>query len=110
MAQQILSGNPLLDEARALSARVRVTLAETPELIRKPQTTNNEGAEMSAEITPLTPQRAGELYAGGQSVIEVARDYGMSYSQVRRFIATSGTPIRGASARLKGRTRKADNS
>lgn len=60
--------------------------------------------------TELTPQRAGELYAAEQSVIEIAREYEMSYSQVRRLIATSGTPIRDASARLKGRTRKTDKS
>jgi len=29
--------------------------------------------------TELTAQRAGELYASGQSVIEVAREYNMTY-------------------------------
>lgn len=57
--------------------------------------------------TELTPQRAGELYASGQTVIEVARAHGMSYGQVRKLLAASGTPIRDASSRLKGRTRTA---
>lgn len=55
----------------------------------------------------LTPQQAGELYASGQTVIEVARAHGMTYGQVRKLIASSGVPIRDASARLKGRTRSA---
>lgn len=57
--------------------------------------------------TELTPQRAGELYASGQTVIEVARAHGLSYGQVRKLLAASGTPIRDASSRLKGRTRSA---
>lgn len=57
--------------------------------------------------TELTPQRAGELYASGQSVIEVARAHGLSYGQVRKLLAANGTTIRNSSERLKGRTRKA---
>jgi hypothetical protein len=60
--------------------------------------------------TELTAQRAGELYASGQSVIEVAREYSMTYAQVRKLIGASGTPIRSASDRLKGRTRKAERA
>ena len=56
--------------------------------------------------TELTPQMAGELYTSGQSVIEVARAHGMTYAQVRKLLATNGTPIRSSSERLKGRTRK----
>lgn len=57
--------------------------------------------------TELTAQRAGELYSQGQTVIEVARAHGLTYGQTRKLIAASGTPIRDASGRLKGRTRKA---
>ncbi len=51
-------------------------------------------------------QKAGELYAAGKSVVEVASEINVTYSQARKLIAASGTPIRDASARLKGRTRK----
>lgn len=56
--------------------------------------------------TELTAQRAGELYASGQTVIEVARSHGLTYGQAHKLIKASGTPIRNASDRLKGRTRK----
>lgn len=55
--------------------------------------------------TELTAQRAGELYASGQTVIEVARAHGLTYSKAHKLIKASGTPIRSASDRLKGRTR-----
>lgn len=50
--------------------------------------------------------RAGELYAGGKSVAEVAAELSVTYSAARKMIKDSGTPVRDASARLKGRTRK----
>lgn len=54
----------------------------------------------------LSAQQAGELYAAGQTVDQIAKGNGMSYSQARKLIVASGTPIRDASSRLKGRTRK----
>jgi len=60
--------------------------------------------ETTAIIT-ATPERAGELYASGKTVFEVAQEIGTPYAKTRKLIVTSGTPIRDASARLKGRTR-----
>ena len=53
----------------------------------------------------LTPQRAAELYTSGQTVYQVAVSNGITYGQARKLIVASGTPIRDASSRLKGRTR-----
>lgn len=58
------------------------------------------------ETTP-TPQRAGELYAGGKTVLEVALELGTTYAKATKLIKSSGVEIRSASARLKGRTRTA---
>jgi hypothetical protein len=104
-----LSGlEPLLNEARGLITRSRVALAEMPAQIQTPKTKPNTRKETAKTMsTELTAQRAGELYASGMSVIEVAREHNLTYSKVRKLIADSGTPIRDASARLKGRTRKA---
>jgi hypothetical protein len=104
-----LSNDKLLNEAAALIATSRLTLqliAEDIDTI-KPTSTQRRSTIMSTE---LTAQRAGELYASGQSVIEVAREYSMTYAQVRKLIGASGTPIRSASDRLKGRTRKAERA
>jgi hypothetical protein len=104
-----LSNDKLLNEAAALIATSRLTLqliAEDIDTI-KTASTQRRSTIMSTE---LTAQRAGELYASGQSVIEVAREYSMTYAQVRKLIGASGTPIRNASDRLKGRTRKADRA
>jgi len=104
-----LSNDKLLNEAAALIAKSRVTLqliAEDIDTI-KTASTQRRSTVMSTE---LTAQRAGELYASGQSVIEVAREYNMTYAQVRKLIGASGTPIRNASDRLKGRTRKAERA
>lgn len=60
---------------------------------------------MSTSIT-LTAQQAGSLYASGQTVDQIAKGNGITYSQARKLIVASGTPIRDASSRLKGRTRK----
>jgi hypothetical protein len=104
-----LSGtNTLLNEARGLIERSRVALAETPAQNPTPNTkTNTTKEKVKIMSTELTAQRAGELYASGMSVIEVAREHNLTYSKVRKLIADSGTPIRDASSRLKGRTRKA---
>lgn len=104
-----MSNDKLLNEAAALIAKSRVTLqliAEDIDTI-KTASTQRRSTVMSTE---LTAQRAGELYASGQSVIEVAREYNMTYAQVRKLIGASGTPIRNASDRLKGRTRKAERA
>lgn len=104
-----MSNDKLLNEAAMLIAKSRLTLqliAEDIDTI-KPTSTQRRSTIMSTE---LTAQRAGELYASGQSVIEVAREYSMTYAQVRKLIGASGTPIRSASDRLKGRTRKAERA
>ena len=104
-----MSNDKLLNEAAALIATSRLTLqliAEDIDTI-KSSSTQRRSTIMSTE---LTAQRAGELYASGQSVIEVAREYSMTYAQVRKLIGASGTPIRNASDRLKGRTRKAERA
>ena len=104
-----MSNDKLLNEAAALIATSRLTLqliAEDIDTIKK-SSTQRRSTVMSTE---LTAQRAGELYASGQSVIEVAREYNMTYAQVRKLIGASGTPIRNASDRLKGRTRKAERA
>ena len=54
----------------------------------------------------LTPQAAAQLYTEGKTVYEVAVMNGITYSKARKLIVASGTPIRNASDRLKGRTRK----
>ena len=104
-----MSNDKLLNEAAALIAMSRITLQEIVEDIAviKSSSTQRRSTIMSTE---LTAQRAGELYASGQSVIEVAREYSMTYAQVRKLIGASGTPIRNASDRLKGRTRKAERA
>ena len=104
-----MSNDKLLNEAATLISRSRVALQEIASdvIAIKQATTQRRSTHMSTE---LTAQRAGELYAAGQSVIEVAREHNMTYAQVRKLIAASGTPIRNASDRLKGRTRKADRA
>jgi transposase-like protein len=101
---KILSNDELLTEARSLIERSRRQLAEMPEQSTQQQDTTRRHT-MSTE---LTPQLAGELYASGQTVIEVARAHGKTYGQVRKLIVANGTPIRDASSRLKGRTRKVE--
>ncbi len=104
-----MSNDNLLNEAAALIEMSRITLQEIVEDIKiiKTSSTQRRSTVMSTE---LTAQRAGELYASGQSVIEVAREHSMTYAQVRKLIGASGTPIRSASDRLKGRTRKAERA
>ena len=60
---------------------------------------------MDSKIT-LTAQQAGSLYASGQTVDQIAKSNNVTYAQARKLIVDSGTPIRDASSRLKGRTRK----
>ena len=98
----------LLEEAQELINRSRAALAEMPEQTpQQKHTTHNPRKETTnVEINGVTPQRAGDLYTSGMSVIEVARETNISYSQARKLIKENGTPIRDASARLKGRTRR----
>jgi len=104
------STEALLNEARGLLERSRVALAEMPaqqETIKTKTPTTRKEEKVKTMSTEITAQRAGELYASGMSVVEVAREVNITYSQARKLIQSSGTPIRDASARLKGRTRKA---
>lgn len=95
----------LLAEAEDLFKRSRevlATLAETPSTETN-QTTQGKKIKMTTEVSP---NQAGELYASGKSVAEVASALSVTYGKARRLIEQSGTPVRDASARLKGRTRK----
>lgn len=58
----------------------------------------------------LTPQQAGALYTEGKTVYQVAVTNSITYGKARQLIIASGVPIRDASARLKGRTRKKTES
>ena len=53
-----------------------------------------------------TPQAAAQLYAEGKPIVEVAQALGVTYGKARKLINESGTPVRDASSRLKGRTRR----
>jgi hypothetical protein len=91
----------LLKEAKALHEKSRAWLAESP-----PAETN----ETPTKGTPVTDsssqaQMAGQLYAQGKPVVEVAKELGITYGKARKLIDASGTTIRDGSSRLKGRTR-----
>ena len=101
---QISSGpTGLLEEARGLIERSRTELAEMPQTI----TTQDKKEPVTTMSIEITPQRAGELYTSGMSVIEVARETNITYSKARKLIRDNGTEIRDGSARLKGKTRPA---
>jgi hypothetical protein len=53
-----------------------------------------------------TPQAAAQLYAEGKPIVEVAQALGVTYGKARKLINEAGTPVRDASSRLKGRTRR----
>ncbi|WJZ48487.1 hypothetical protein [Actinomycetia phage DSL-LC01] len=109
MDNKIESTEGLLIEARALIERSRAAIKDTQASLENLQTyTTTTQRRSNAVNTPieLTPQRAGELYASGKTVYEVAVSNGITYGKARQLIIASGTPIRDASARLKGRTRK----
>jgi hypothetical protein len=98
----------LLNEAAQIMAKARLKLEENRDSRENQpthQTTQNRRQTDMTSIT-LSAQQAGELYAAGQTVDQIAKGNGMSYSQARKLIVASGTPIRDASSRLKGRTRK----
>lgn len=109
MDNKIESTEGLLIEARALIERSRAAIKDTQASLENLQTYTTTTQRRSNTVnTPieLTPQRAGELYASGKTVYEVAVSNGITYGKARQLIIASGTPIRDASARLKGRTRK----
>ena len=97
----------LLKEAESLIERSRAALAEMPETTQT--TTQHKKEKVTTMSTEITAQRAGELYASGMSVVEVARETNITYAKARKLIADSGTPVRDASSRLKGRTRKVNS-
>jgi hypothetical protein len=92
----------LLEEAKDLLEKSREALAKMPEL---ETTKQRQTKEMTVSIETNAVQ-AGELYAAGKSVAEVAAAMSVTYSKARRLIRESGVPVRDASARLTGRTRK----
>lgn len=92
----------LLQEAELLQTKSRAWLAEMP---AEPQPIHNETRKKGTSIMEATPQAAAQLYSSGKPVVEVAKELGITYGKARRLINESGTTIRDASTRLKGRTR-----
>jgi len=92
----------LLTEARELHQKSRAWLAENPAAEPKRKETTTKGSAIMAEVTP---QAAAQLYSAGKPVVEVAKELGITYGKARKLIDASGTTIRDASSRLKGRTR-----
>jgi hypothetical protein len=95
----------LLDEAKALHTKSRQKLAEFELLTSEPITTSTESTKGTVKMTEINAQAAAQLYSAGKPVVEVAKELGITYGKARRLINESGTPIRDASSRLKGRTR-----
>jgi hypothetical protein len=93
----------LLKEAKDLIEKSRDALANMPEQI---ETNTRRQKKEKTVSTDINSTQAGELYAAGKSVAEVAAAMNITYSKARRLISESGVPVRDASARLKGRTRK----
>ena len=92
----------LLEEAKDLIEKSREALATMPE----PEITQRRQTRKMTVSTETNSVQAGELYAAGKSVAEVAAAMSVTYSKARRLIGESGVPVRDASARLTGRTRK----
>jgi hypothetical protein len=99
----LVSSEQLLGEARELIARSRAQLAMAPaeEVVRVKTQTTKRGT-----MTTPTPEAAAALYNEGKPVVEVAQALGITYGKARKLINQSGTPVRDASSRLKGRTRR----
>lgn len=103
-----MSSEALLAEATRLIDRARRELEEPrgiPREIKTQDTNTRRKRTVDSKIT-LTAQQAGSLYASGQTVDQIAKSNSITYAQARKLIVDSGTPIRDASSRLKGRTRK----
>jgi hypothetical protein len=97
----------LVTEAADLLERSRIALANAVSAIdTSKHTTQRRRKTVSVDVNA---SRAGELYSSGKSVAEVATEMSITYSRARRLIKDSGTPVRDASSRLKGRTRKANS-
>ena len=62
--------------------------------------------ELESTSTSITPSAdaVSQLYASGKSIVQVASELGITYGKARNLLRDSGTPLRDASARLKGRT------
>jgi hypothetical protein len=94
----------LLAEAKALHKKSRAWMDANPveaqEVKTKVHTTKGK-----ATMAETNAQAAAQLYSTGKPVVEVAKELGITYGKARRLINESGTPIRDASSRLKGRTR-----
>lgn len=101
-----------------LTAEAATAIARGLQELRTHNTSNThthtakEAQTMSTDTTTmnhptLTPEQARDLYLAGRTVWEIAQGYGLTYAKARKILAASNTPIRSASARLKGRTRKA---
>lgn len=94
----------LLAEAKALHAKSRAWMDANPV---EPQETKTKvhTTKGKATMAEINAQAAAQLYSTGKPVVEVAKELGITYGKARRLINESGTPIRDASSRLKGRTR-----
>ena len=89
----------LLEEAEELHVKSRAWLKAEP--IAEPREKQTKGNA----VAEVTPQAAAQLYSQGKPVVEVAKELGITYGKARKLIDASGTTIRDASSRLKGRTR-----
>jgi DNA-nicking Smr family endonuclease len=96
----------LIEEAANLLNRAREAVKNAEQLTAESNTNTDNRRTQMESTTTLSAQRAGELYAAGQTVDQVAKGNGVTYAQAKKLIIASGTPIRDASSRLKGRTRK----
>lgn len=115
-ARLLKEAQNLLDRSRAVLERLASaeTLEKTTKAkadVKKQSKITHQSKKIKVHketkvASELTPQRAAELYSKGMSVNEIAIKESVTYSKVRKLLADSGTPVRDASARLKGRTRK----
>lgn len=97
--------NPLLAEAKALHKKSRAWMRDNPPELSNTPPKKKVQITKGTQMAEVTPQAAAQLYSTGKPVVEVAKELGVTYGKARRLINESGTPIRDASSRLKGRTR-----
>lgn len=97
--------NQLLAEAKALHKKSRAWMRDNPVQLSNIETQIQITKGTSEMESAVNPQAAAQLYSAGKPVVEVAKELGITYGKARRLINESGTPIRDASSRLKGRTR-----
>lgn len=96
--------NDLISEIAGLLATARGLLADNT--THKETTPAMETDNTTMNHPTLSPEQANDLYLSGRTVWEIAQGYGLTYAKTRKILAAAGTPIRPASLRLKGRTRK----